>query len=54
MESDNTTLHNASHKSPSNNADSTTDKQNKEQQEHHKDQQVINSHSNTISKRLIL
>ena len=53
----NTILHNVSYKPPSNNADSTDDSQNKQQQENQQnqqDQQVINSQSNTISKRLFL
>ena len=38
----NTILYNASYKLPYNNADSTTAKQNKQQQEHQQDHQVIN------------
>ena len=50
----NAILYNASYKPSSNNADSTIDSRNKEQQEHQQYQQVINSHSSTISKRLFL
>ena len=57
MEKDTTPSHNVSYKPLSINTGSATDNKNKQQQDsqqNQEDQQVINIHSSTISKRLSL